>query len=58
MMGTEKRFVVFATRVISMTATVYAESEAEAREMAEDSLSVEWEHTEQEDSVDEVREEE
>lgn len=53
----EKRFIVFASRFTEMTAVVYAENEEEARKIAEDSASVEWEFENYEDTIDEVREE-
>lgn len=54
----EKRFLVFATRVVEMTAQVYAKSKEEARAIAEDSSEVEWEYDNQDDTIEEVREEE
>jgi|APGre2960657444_1045066.scaffolds.fasta_scaffold18184_5 hypothetical protein len=52
---TEKKFLVFATRTTEMTAVVYADSLSEARGIAEDSLEVDWEFGDQDDTITEVR---
>ena len=53
----KKWFVVFATREIEMEAHIYADSMEEAREMAKERADVQWESTQQDDTIWEVREE-
>lgn len=51
----EKKFEVFCTRTVEMVATVSAENEDQAREIAEESSDVEWEFCDTNDEVTEIR---
>ncbi len=51
----EKKFEVFGIRTVDMVATVYAETEDEAREIAENSSDVDWEFCDTNDEVTEIR---
>jgi hypothetical protein len=51
----EKKFEVFMIRTTDMVATIYAETEDEAREIAENSSDVDWEACDTNDDVTEIR---
>jgi hypothetical protein len=55
----EKAFTVYGTRKVDLVATVYAETAEEARKIAEDGDSdqFEWEYCDINDEVTDVREE-